>query len=120
MNRMAPMVAPLFAPMTLGTVTVRNRIAMAPLTCHRSTIDDIPTEPNVAYYRQRAGAGLIVTEGTYPSEQGKAYLFIPGLCNEAQLRRWRRVTDAVHGAGGVISVKIMHAGRLSDPLILPG
>lgn len=110
----------LFTPLKLGSVTVKNRMAVAPLTRHRSTFDGIPTDLNVEYYRQRAGAGLIVTEGTYPSEQGKAYLFIPGLCSPDHLSGWQRVTDAVHAEGGAIFCQIMHCGRLSDPLMLPG
>ncbi|MDP9084526.1 MAG: alkene reductase [Pseudomonadota bacterium] len=110
----------LFRPLRLGNFTTKNRMAMAPLTRHRSTFDGVPTDLNVEYYRQRAGSGLIVTEGTYPSDRGKAYLFIPGLCTEDQVRGWRRVTEAVHGEGGAIFCQIMHAGRLSDPLILPG
>lgn len=109
----------LFHPLKVGAITLRNRIVMAPMTRHRSTADGVPTEQNILYYRQRAGAGLIITEGTYPSDNGKGYLFIPGLCNARQVQGWRRVTDAVHEEGGAIFCQLMHNGRLSDPLILP-
>ena len=109
----------LFQPLKVGNITLRNRIAMAPMTRHRSTADGVPTQQNVEHYRQRASAGLIVTEGTYPSDMGKGYLFIPGLCNDAQVKGWRKVTDAVHEEGGAIFCQLMHNGRLSDPLILP-
>jgi N-ethylmaleimide reductase len=109
----------LFQPLKVGNITLRNRIAMAPMTRHRSTADGVPTQQNVEHYRQRASAGLIVTEGTYPSDMGKGYLFIPGLCNDAHVKGWRKVTDAVHEEGGAIFCQLMHNGRLSDPLILP-
>lgn len=112
--------AALFEPLRVGNITVRNRIAMAPLTRHRSRLDGTPTELNVEYYRQRAGAGLIVSEGVYPSDMGKAYLFIPGLTAAAHVAGWRRVTDAVHAAGGAIFCQLMHSGRITDPLLLPG
>jgi N-ethylmaleimide reductase len=95
-------------------------LAMAPMTRQRSTLDGMPTALNVDYYRQRASAGLLVTEGIYPSEMGKGYLFTPGLCNDAQMAGWREVARAVHGAGGAIFGQIMHVGRLSDPLMLQG
>jgi len=109
----------LFQPLKVGNLTLRNRIVMAPMTRHRSAADGVPTAQNVSYYRQRASAGLIVTEGTYPCDMGKGYLFIPGLCNEAHVRGWRKVTGAVHAEGGAIFCQLMHNGRLSDPLILP-
>ena len=110
----------LFQPLQVGRLTLRNRVVLAPMTRHRSTVDGIPTKQNVLYYRQRASAGLLVSEGTYPSDIGKGYLFIPGLANEAQVAGWRRVTEAVHEEGGAIFCQLMHNGRLSDPLILPG
>jgi N-ethylmaleimide reductase len=110
----------LFQAIRVGNIMLRNRMALAPLTRHRSTLDGVPTELNVEYYRQRAGAGLLVTEGCYPSEMGKGYLFTPGLVTRAQVAGWRRVTDAVHTEGGAIFCQLMHVGRLSDPLILPG
>jgi N-ethylmaleimide reductase len=117
---MADRGAALFEPFELGGLTLRNRMVMAPLTRHRSTLDGIPTDLNVEYYRQRAGAGLIITEGTYPSAMGRGYLFIPGIHTQDQVAGWRKVTDAVHERGGRIFCQLMHCGRLSDPLILPG
>lgn len=110
----------LFSPLRIGNITLRNRIVMAPMTRHRATLDGVPTDLMVEHYRQRAGAGLILSEGIYPAFMGRGYLFTPGLHNEAQAAGWRRVTDAVHGEGGAIFAQIMHVGRLSDPLILDG
>jgi len=110
----------LFQPLDLGRVTLRNRMAMAPMTRHRSTLQGVPTALNVEHYEQRAGLGLIVTEGIYPSEWGKGYIFTPGLCNADHVAGWRRVTDAVHAKGGALFGQIMHVGRLSDPLMLHG
>lgn len=110
----------MFAPMRIGNITVANRMAMAPMTRQRSRLDGVPTHLNAEYYRQRASAGLIVTEGIYPGPMGSGYLFAPGLHNDEQLAGWKSVTEAVHGAGGAIFGQIMHVGRLSDPLMLGG
>src|SRR3546814_20230152 len=87
---------------------------------HRAALSGVPTELNVEYYRQRASAGLIVTEGTAPSAMSRGYLFTPGLHEDAHVEGWRRVPDAVHGGGGTIFVQLMHDGRISDPLLLDG
>ena len=110
----------LFRPLDLGRITIANRVAMAPMTRQRSGLDGVPTDLVVEHYRQRAGAGLIVTEGVFPSEMGCGYLFSPGLRTPAQVAGWRRVADAVHGTGGHIFAQVMHVGRLSDPLMLGG
>lgn len=110
----------LFTPLDLGRVTLKNRIAVAPMTRQRSALDGVPTDLNVEYYRQRAGAGLIVSEGVSPSEMGNGYLFAPGLYTPAQIEGWRRVADAAHGERGAIFAQVMHVGRLSDPLMLAG
>ena len=110
----------LFSPLDVGHVRLRNRIVMAPMTRQRASLDGVPTDLMVEYYRQRAGAGLIVSEGIYPAFMGRGYLFTPGLHNAPQAAGWRRVTDAVHGEGGAIFAQIMHVGRLSDPLMLDG
>ena len=117
---LAPMTEEQFKPLRIGKLTLKNRMALAPLTRHRSTLEGVPTELNVEYYRQRAGAGLLITEGVYPSDMGKGYLFTPGLVSQAHVAGWRKVTDAVHREGGAIFCQLMHVGRLSDPLILPG
>lgn len=110
----------LFESIEIGDMSLHNRVAMAPMTRHRSTLNGVPTDLNVEYYRQRASAGLIITEGIYPSPKGRGYFFTPGLHNEAQAAGWERVTDAVHAEGGAIFGQIMHVGRLSDPLLLDG
>lgn len=110
----------LFEPIEIGGTRLSNRLAMAPMTRQRSGLDGVPTELNVEHYRQRASAGLIVSEGIYPSDMGKGYLFTPGLSNDAHVAGWMRVTDAVHAEGGVIFGQVMHCGRLSDPLMLDG
>ncbi len=110
----------LFKPLQVGNVVVKNRLAMAPMTRQRSALDGVPTDLNVEYYRQRASAGLIVSEGIYPSAMGKGYLFTPGLHTQEHATGWKRVTDAVHQEGGAIFGQIMHVGRLSDPLMLEG
>lgn len=116
----APPIERLFEPLQVGRTQIRNRLAFAPCTRQRSDLDGTPNALNVEYYRQRSGAGLIVSEGIYPDDMGKGYLFSPGLCTESHVLGWRRVTDAVHAAGGAIFGQIMHVGRLSDPLMLPG
>jgi N-ethylmaleimide reductase len=120
MGGVAENIEMLFEPFQLGSVTLANRLVMAPMTRHRATLEGVPTDLAVDYYRQRASAGLIITEGTYPEAMGRGYLFTPGLCTPDQVAGWRRVTDAVHEAGGRIFCQLMHCGRLSDPLILPG
>jgi N-ethylmaleimide reductase len=117
---MTDAVETLFEPLEVGHVWLKNRLAMAPMTRQRSTLDGVPTDLNVEHYRQRASAGLIVSEGIYPSAMGKGYLFSPGLHTPEQAAGWKRVTQAVHGAGGAIFGQIMHVGRLSDPLMLDG
>ena len=102
----------LFDPVTLGDLELSNRIVMAPMTRSRAGDGDAPTDLNVEYYRQRATAGLIVSEGTQPSESGKGYCRTPGIHSAAQIAGWRNVTDAVHAEGGKIVLQIMHCGRI--------
>ena len=92
----------LFSPVNLGALSCRNRIVMAPMTRDRAGPDDIPSDVMVDYYRQRASAGLIVTEGTQPSQVGKGYWRTPGIHSAAQVAGWARVAKAVHGRGGMI------------------
>jgi len=103
----------LFDPVKLGDLELANRIVMAPMTRSRAGDGDVPTELNVEYYRQRATAGLIVSEGTQPSENGKGYCRTPGIHTPAQIAGWRQVTDAVHAEGGRIVLQIMHCGRIA-------
>ena len=100
MNRDA---AALFAPFKLGDLELPNRIVMAPLTRNRAARDtDAPHDLNALYYRQRATAGLIISEATQISQQGQGYVWTPGLFSEPQVEGWRKVTDNVHAAGGRI------------------
>jgi len=110
----------LFSPLRIGRLAVSNRIVMAPMT--RSRADDAGhVGPLTAeYYAQRAGAGLIISEGIYPEPMGRGYVRTPGLVHAGHVAAWRAVTDAVHRAGGRIAAQIMHAGRISDPSLLPG
>jgi len=108
----------LFTPTQLGSLSLKNRIVMAPLTRSRA-IGNLPNALMEAYYRLRADAGLIITEGTSPSPNGLGYARIPGLFNEEQVKGWRRVTDGVHQAGGKIIVQLMHTGRVGHPANLP-
>ena len=108
----------LFTPAQLGSLSLKNRIVMAPLTRSRA-IGNVPNALMEQYYRQRAEAGLIITEGTSPSPNGLGYARIPGLFNDEQVLGWRRVTDGVHQAGGRIFVQLMHTGRVGHPANLP-
>ena len=109
-----------FEPFTLGGRRLANRIAMAPMTRSRAYGPGAtPTELMATYYAQRASAGLIVTEGIQPSVVGQGYPDTAGLHTQEQVLAWRRVTDAVHEAGGVIIAQLMHAGRVGDPDLLP-
>jgi N-ethylmaleimide reductase len=106
-------------PATVGTVSLQNRIVMAPMTRSRA-LGNVPNDMMVEYYRQRASAGLIITEGTAPSADGSGYSRIPGLYNTAQRDGWKQVTDAVHAEGGRIFAQIMHTGRVFNAHNLPG
>lgn len=108
----------LFGPYTLGRYPLKNRLVMNPMTRSRA-IGNVASPLVAAYYAQRAGAGLLVTEGTSPSPDGLGYARIPGLYTDAQARSWRQVTDAVHAAGSRIFVQLMHTGRVGHPLNLP-
>ena len=108
----------LTSPFKLGRIELRNRVVMAPLTRSRAT-DNVPNDLMAEYYGQRAGAGLIVTEGTSPSPNGLGYARIPGLFNDAQEAGWSKVAKAVHAKGGRIFAQLMHTGRISHPLNLP-
>ncbi|TAM33556.1 MAG: alkene reductase [Rhodanobacter sp.] len=109
----------LFQPVQLGELELANRIVMAPMTRNRAEPDGTPNALMVEYYAQRAGAGLIVAEGTWPSAAGQAYCRQPGIATPAQIDGWKRVTDAVHARGGRIVLQIMHAGRIGSRQIKP-
>lgn len=108
----------LFEPTALGSVSLKNRIVMAPLTRSRA-INNLPNEMMKEYYTARATAGLIITEGTSPSPNGLGYPRIPGMFNTEQAQGWKQITDSVHAAGGKIFMQLMHTGRISHPLNMP-
>ncbi len=108
----------LFSEYRLGGATLHNRLVMAPLTRCRA-INNLPNELMVEYYRQRASAGLIVTEGVAPSPNGLGYARIPGIFSKEQIEAWKPFTAAVHEAGGSIFMQLMHCGRVSHPLNMP-
>ncbi len=108
----------LFSGYRLGELQLSNRIVMAPMTRNRATADGVPTPSMATYYAQRAGAGLIITEGTQPSAVGQGYPHTPGLHTDEQVEGWRAVADAVHAEGGVIFAQLMHAGRISHPKVI--
>jgi N-ethylmaleimide reductase len=110
----------LFLPVRLGPYELANRIVMAPLTRSRAAADGAPRPLMAEYYAQRASAGLIVTEGVNVSPQGRGFAFTPGLYDDAQVRGWRPVTDAVHARGGRIFAQLWHVGRVSHPSLQPG
>ncbi|MFT7774062.1 alkene reductase [Roseateles sp.] len=109
----------LFEPYDLGVLHLRNRIVMAPMTRARNP-DGIPNALNALYYQQRAGAGLIITEGTPISKTAEGFVFIPGLYTSAQVAGWRAVTQAVHAQGGAIFTQLWHVGRVSHVSNQPG
>ena len=108
-----------YDPIDLSGTSLANRIAMAPMTRSRAGEGGAPTDLTVEYYAQRASAGLIITEGIQPSAIGQGYPDTPGLHSAEQIAAWRRVTDAVHAAGGRIFAQLMHAGRIGHPSLLP-
>lgn len=110
----------LLSPVKLGALALPNRMVMAPLTRSRAGAGDVPTPLMVEYYRQRAGAGLIITEASQVSAQGKGYPRTPGIVTDDQVKGWRAITDAVHDAGGHIFLQLWHVGRLSHPVVQPG
>ena len=104
----------LFTPLKVGDLSLKNRIVMAPLTRNRArAADDAPYDIHAEYYAQRAGAGLLITEGTQISPEGKGYAWTPGIYSAAQVAGWKTVTEAVHARGGKIAVQLWHVGRIS-------
>ena len=110
----------LFSPLRVGDLVLPNRIIMAPLTRCRAAEGRVPAPLATEYYAQRASAGLILTEATSVTPKGVGYPDTPGIWSEAQVEGWRRVTDAVHAAGGRIFLQLWHVGRVSDPIYLDG
>ncbi len=108
----------LYSRTTLGALSLQNHMVMAPMTRNRAT-NNLPNELRTEYYTQRAGAGLIITEGTSPSPNGLGYPRIPGIFSPEQVAGWKRITNAVHNKGSKIFVQLMHCGRIAHPLNLP-
>lgn len=108
----------LFTTAKTGSITLTNRIIMAPMTRCRA-LGNIPNDLMAAYYKQRSGAGLIITEGTSPSPNGLGYARIPGIFSKAQTEGWKKITSAVHENGGKIFIQLMHTGRISHALNMP-
>ncbi len=104
-----------FTPVRVGRYTLPNRLVMAPMTRSRARSDGTPGELAAEYYSQRASVGLIVTEGTQPSDDGQGYLATPGIYSPAHVAGWKKVSAAVHDKGGRIFIQVMHAGRMSHP-----
>jgi N-ethylmaleimide reductase len=105
----------LFSPYTLGSLRLKNRMVMAPLTRSRAEQANLPSAMAATYYSQRAGAGLIITEATQASAGGQGYISTPGIYTDAQVEGWKKVTDAVHQKGGLIFMQLWHVGRISHP-----
>lgn len=111
----------LFTPVQVGALSLPNRVVMAPMTRSRANNDgNVPTDSVVKYYSQRASAGLLITEGSQVSQQGVGYVNTPGIYSEAQVAGWKKVTDAVHAAGGRIFIQLWHVGRISHPFFHNG
>ena len=111
---------PLFTPLQVGAITLPNRILMAPLTRMRAGAIRTPNALMAEYYRQRASAGLIISEATSVDPMGVGYPDTPGIWSDEQVHGWSLVTDAVHQAGGRMFLQLWHVGRVSDPLYLDG
>ena len=110
----------LFAPVRVGPLELNNRIVMAPMTRNRAGEGDVPQLIAAEYYGQRATAGLIITEASQVSPQGKGYPGTPGIYSAEQIAGWQQVTDTVHLAGGRIFLQLWHVGRISHPSLQPG
>lgn len=109
----------LFDPIRIGDISLNNRIVMAPLTRNRAIAGNKPGPLTVDYYRQRASAGLIISEASQISPMAQGYLDTPGIYNDEQIAAWRPVTDAVHAEGGRIVIQLWHVGRISHSSLLP-
>ena len=110
----------LFDPVVLGPYTLANRVVMAPLTRSRADDEGVPGELQATYYAQRATAGLIISEATNISPQGKGYIRTPGIWSKEQVEGWKLTTKAVHDKGGRIYLQLWHVGRVSHPDLQPG
>lgn len=102
-------------PFTVGTISLPHRLALAPMTRNRADEDGTPAETAADYYAQRASLGLLISEGAQPSADGQGYLKTPGIYTPDHIAGWKRVTRAVHEAGGHLFIQLMHVGRLAHP-----
>ena len=105
----------LWNPVKIGKLNLNHRLGLAPMTRSRAKADGTPSDLAAEYYAQRASLGLLITEGTQPSDDGQGYTTTPGIYTDAHVVGWKKVTDAVHKAGGHLYIQIMHAGRISHP-----
>lgn len=105
----------LFQPVKIGKMNLKHRLALAPMTRSRAKADGTPGDLAAEYYSQRASLGLLIAEGTQPSDDGQGYTTTPGIYTDAHVAGWKKVTDAVHKAGGHFFIQIMHVGRISHP-----
>ncbi|MFB5675893.1 alkene reductase [Paenibacillus terreus] len=105
----------LWSKIKIGNMELPHRLAMSPMTRNRAQVDGTPGELAALYYAQRASLGLLITEGAQPSDDGQGYLMTPGIYTEKHIEGWKKVTSAVHEAGGYIYIQLMHAGRVSHP-----
>jgi N-ethylmaleimide reductase len=109
----------LFSPIALGDIQLRSRIVMAPLTRCRASAGNVPNALNAEYYRQRASAGLIISEATQVVPEGQGYPMTPGIHSRAQVEGWKMITDVVHAAGSKMVLQLWHVGRVSHPVFQP-
>ncbi|WP_394186055.1 alkene reductase [Metabacillus halosaccharovorans] len=105
----------IFEPVRIGNIELKNRLGMAPMTRSRALPDGTPSDLAAEYYGQRASVGLIISEGTQPSDDGQGYSNTPGIYTESHIEGWKKVTSKVHNEGGRIFVQLMHVGRVSHP-----
>ncbi len=105
----------LWSPVKIGKLNLNHRLAMAPMTRSRAKADGSPGDHAAEYYAQRASLGLLISEGTQPSDDGQGYTTTPGIYTDAHVAGWKKVTDAVHKAGGHLYIQLMHAGRVGHP-----
>lgn len=109
------MTSTLWQPFTLGRVELPHRLALAPMTRNRADADGTPGPLVAEYYGQRASLGLLISEGTQPSDDGQGYLGTPGIYTPEHVEGWRGVADAIHDGDGSLFIQLMHVGRISHP-----
>ncbi|KWV41816.1 1,2-oxophytodienoate reductase [Rhizobium altiplani] len=105
----------IWSPTRVGTIDLKNRLVLAPMTRSRAQYDGTPGPLAAEYYAQRAGLGLLISEGTQPSDDGQGYTMTPGIYNDAHVEGWRKITSAVHAEGSHLFIQLMHVGRTSHP-----